>query len=54
MGRLVEYFDRAAPFETMDAKRIFMHAIRTVERRWAETPEARFDEVIERDEGPYG
>lgn len=54
----IRYFDIAAPFETQEAKRSFLHAIRDVQKRWRETQDLEFHSIIDPDDhsvpgGPY-
>ncbi len=44
----IRYFDRAAPFETIQAKRVFMAGFSRVRAAWADTPEDRIGSLIER------
>jgi hypothetical protein len=46
----IRYFDNAAPFETLEAKRIFLHAIRSVETRWLKTSLDAFGDNVEADD----
>jgi hypothetical protein len=44
----IKYFDRAGPFETLEAKRIFMHAVEEVEKLWSETPAEELEKLVDR------
>lgn len=46
----IRYFENVSPFETPDAKRMFMSGIKRVEKKWNDTPESEIETLIDRND----